>query len=362
MNWRPKKRTYELPDGRMRTVWIARYRDQHGRVRIAKPDWNGGKGTFALRRDAQRAIDEAIARPAPERASAVGVYLERWLADRPRSERTDRTNEGRIRAVLDVELEGLALRDWDMRGLRRRHRDELATRMLTQQRRAPGGARNILRALSAMFEDAITDDLAEVNPWQGAKIRDDDRRAVKRGRELRVWTFEQMHEFAAAAVRYESMIRTLSDCGLRIGELFALRRADLNDELLTISGTAWEGRVTASSAEKNHDREIPVPPGLMGLLRAMPPRIDTLWLFPTPSGKLWRYSNWHRKVWQPTIEAAGIDPTPHEFRHSFVTHLRAAGIDPADLADVAGHSVATATSRYTHPLRRSHDQIRGMVG
>lgn len=361
MSWRPKKRTYEL-DGRTRTVWIARYRDRHGKVRIAKPDWNGGKGTFALRREAQRAIDEAIAAPAPERASAVGGYLERWLDTRPRSERTDRTNEGRIRAVLDVELEGLALRDWDMRRLRPRHRDELATRMLRDQGRSPGGTRNILRALSAMFADAITDEMAELNPWQGAKIRDDDRRATKRARELRVWTFEQMHAFAAAAGRYEPMVRTLSDCGLRIGELFALRRADLSGDVVTVCGTAWEGRVTRSSAEKNHEREIPLSPGLLALLRAMPPRIDTPWLFPTERGKLWRYSNFHRQVWQPAIEAAGVDPTPHEFRHSFVTHLRAAGVDPADLADVTGHSVQTATTRYTHPLRRSHDQIRAMVG
>jgi hypothetical protein len=45
-----------------------------------------------------------------------------------------------------------------------------------------------------------------------------------------------------------------------------------------------------------------------------------------------------------------------------VTHLRAAGIDPADLADVAGHSLDTATARYTHALRRSHDQIRRVIG
>lgn len=34
---------------------------------------------------------------------------------------------------------------------------------------------------------------------------------------------------------------------------------------------------------------------------------------------------------------------------------RAAGIDPADLAEVAGHTVETATARYTQPLRRSDE-------
>ncbi len=358
MTWRPKKRI--TPAGK--TVWIARYKDHRGKVRIAKPAWNEGKGTFALRREAQRAIDEAVTQRIPERGATVAGYLDRWLATRPRSQRTDQTNEGRIRNVLALELDGLALGEWDLRELRRRHAAELVARMLVSQGRSPGGARDILRALSAMAEDAISDELADVNPWAGVKVRDDDRRAVKRARVLRVWSFEDLHAFAAAAGRYEAMVRTLADCGLRVGELFALERAGLDGDLLIVAGSAWEGRVVASSAEKNHDREIPIPPGALALLRAMPTRIDTPWLFPTPTGKLWRYSNWHRTVWQPACELAGIDPTPHECRHSWVTHLRAGGIDPADLADVAGHSVATATSRYTHPLRRSHNQIREMVG
>lgn len=358
MIWRPKKRI--MANGK--TVWIARYKDHHGKVRIAKPEWNGGNGTFALKREAQRAIDEAIAHRTPERASTVAGYLDRWLRDRPRSERTDRTNEGRIRNVLRLEVDGLELSEWDMRELRRRHRDQLVTRMLTDQGRSPGGVRNILRALSAMFEDAVTDELAEVNPWQGAKVRDDDRRAVKRPRKLRIFSFDQLHDFAAAAGAYEPMIRTLADCGLRVGELFALRREDLGSGLVTVNGSAWEGRVTGSTAEKNHDREVPVPPGCLALLRSMPTRIDTPWLFPTPRGKVWRYSNWHRTVWQPTIMAAGIDPTPHELRHSWVSHLRAAGIDAADLADVAGHGIDVATGRYTHALRVSFDQIREAIG
>ena len=42
MIWRAKKR--KLENGRV--VWVARYKDQRGKVRIAKPSWNGGKGTF----------------------------------------------------------------------------------------------------------------------------------------------------------------------------------------------------------------------------------------------------------------------------------------------------------------------------
>lgn len=52
----PYKRTY--PSGRV--VWVARYLDLDGKARYAKPAWHGRKSSFALRREAQWAIDEAL--------------------------------------------------------------------------------------------------------------------------------------------------------------------------------------------------------------------------------------------------------------------------------------------------------------
>ena len=98
------------------------------------------------------------------------------------------------------------------------------------------------------------------------------------------------------------------------------------------------------------------------MIRSAPTRIDTDLLFPTPRGALWRERNFYRDVWEPARRATGMDPTPHEFRHSYVSHLRAAGVDDADLARVAGHSVETMVSRYTHALSRTHERIRGVIG
>ena len=82
------------------------------------------------------------------------------------------------------------------------------------------------------------------------------------------------------------------------------------------------------------------------MLRAMPPRIDTPLLFPTPTGKVWRERNFRRDVWAPAQEATGLDCRPQEFRASWESIVRAEGVDPADLAKYAGHSIATANSRY----------------
>jgi integrase len=389
----PYKRTY--PDGRV--VWVARYLDLDAHQHYAKPLWNGSKATFTLKGDAQRAIDEALERlyqRSAEQPEQIGAYFETWTERHPRSERTNKTNTDRISYVLDVEIEGRPLRDWEFDELRRRQVLALVDYMLRTEGRAAQGVRGILSSFSAMAEDAIGDDAAEANAFMGLRLRRNDSRIKKPPRKPRIWSFEQMRAFAAggrpqiraATVRpsgeygkargarkpkephfysphdYEALLLTPGLTGLRLGEFLALRRTDLSGGLLTFRFSAHEGELVESSEQKNHEREVPVPPSLARAIEARPTRIDTDLLFPTPRGKLWRERNFYRDVWVPAQIATGLDPTPHEFRHSYVTHLRAAGIDDADLARVAGHTVETMIAVYTHALERSHDAIRQVIG
>lgn len=265
----------------------------------------------------------------------------------------------------------------------------LVDRMLREQGRAVKGVIGIRNTLSAMTEDAITDDVAEVNFAKGVTVRSNDPRVRKAPRTARIWTFDQMREFAAAgrpevrsrtlrpspnkqtgeplfysAINYEPMLATFALCNLRIGEVFALQRSELDLEgaLLHPTGNAYNGRITrGDTREKRHEREVPLPPSLVEILRGLPPRIDTTLLFPTPKGTVWHDSNFRRDVWAAAQIASGMDITPHECRHSYVTHLRAAGIDPADLAQVTGHDIDTATRVYTKPLGQSMDAIRAVI-
>jgi integrase len=160
------------------------------------------------------------------------------------------------------------------------------------------------------------------------------------------------------------MIRVLADCGPRIGELFALRRAalDLKGGWLHVKDTAWEGQIIASSREKQRDRLVPLPPGCVELLRAAPTRIDSEWLFPAPRGGLWWVNNFYRNVWKPAKEKTGIEGSPQDFRSSWESHLRAEGIDEADLANYAGHDLSTADAHHVRSLGRSADAVRRAIG
>jgi integrase len=232
-----------------------------------------------------------------------------------------------------------------------------------------------------MCEDATEDDATDHNPFKGLRLRRNDPRAQKASRAIRIWSFEEMRAFSVGGrpeVRartkrpgsercyppydYEALLLTLGLTGLRLGEVLALRRDDFDGQIISVTRTAHKGEIIGSSGQKNHEGKVPVPPSLITVIRNAPTRIDTDLLFPTPRGKLWRERNFYRDVWDPARAATGLDPTPHEFRHSYVSHLRAARIDDADLALVAGHNVETMLSRYTHALDRSHDAIRRVIG
>jgi integrase len=255
-----------------------------------------------------------------------------------------------------------------MRELRRRHALALVDHMLRIQGRATTGVVGILRSLSAMAEDAITDEVADLNPFKGVRVRANDPRAKKKRRPIRVFSFERMHAFAKAAGRYEAMVRVFTDTGMRLGEVLPLQRDDFDGETLKVRRTTFEGTILAGTktdhGEQGAGRTVPCPATLAWMIEAAIclNGEDCELLFPTPTGRLWRQRNFYRDVWKPTQEAAGIDMRPHECRHSYVTHLRAAGINDADLAEIAGHRVETMLARYTHPVGESFTAVREAIG
>lgn len=259
------------PSGDVR--WVARYTNRDGQRKKAgtfklkgpcrmpvEGYWSGSTWAGCC---AQHAIDAAYEResmPQPMRTDTLGGYAELWPQVHPRAKRTNDENAWRIGVVLAMEIEGLALRDFPMNGIRRRHTLAVQAELLKQGRTAEGAA-NILRAMSAMTNDAIDDEFCETNYWLRLGVRLNDPRVQKPPRPKRIWTMEQMHAFAAAAggvrdpdrdeptelerwraVYAEPMIRLMSDCGLRFGEVMAVERAGLRPGWLRVKTVAHEGR------------------------------------------------------------------------------------------------------------------------
>jgi site-specific recombinase XerD len=89
--------------------------------------------------------------------------------------------------------------------------------------------------------------------------------------------------------------------------------------------------------------------------------VDCELIFTTPRGRLWRERTFYRDVWKPTQDASKLNIRPYECRHSYITHLRAEGVEDAYLARIAGHSVLMMLARYTHSVGGSYPSVREAI-
>ncbi len=109
------------------------------------------------------------------------------------------------------------------------------------------------------------------------------------------------------------MFDVLAYTGVRIGELFGLRRrsVDLLHRRLVVSEAVGEdgGKQITGDTKAHQTRRIALPgfllDALAGHLAALSPDIDAL-LFPSRSGAPLRYNSWRKWVWNPAAVKAGL--------------------------------------------------------
>lgn len=420
----PEARTN--PSGRR--VWRARPRDADGNRVVL--------GTYARKGPCDRPGEDCCCQHALDvfyarRMGSVvpdtfGAYAEVWLERHPgRSARTEADYRSKLRVALRLKVDGAELREWRIGAFTTQQANSLRHEMLAAGW-SPGYAINVLRRLHTMCEDAMNDGRTAANPFHGATrrlqraVRDRPDEWVET--DAQVYALAVMHNFCAAAGGHEPMLRCLVDWGLRVGELFALKRVeqDIARGVWRVSGTAWDGKWSPSTREKRHDRSGPMTAETQAMLRALPPRLGVPWLFPTPGnvqtrkpridwpphaflasmveedgyaktarrlgvsdnalrkhlrnhapgvelaaptgGALWRYDNWRRDVWLPTCAAAGISPRPKDFRASLNQHLRESGVDREERAAFFGHDPDVNERSYTRSTLVNPDAIKALIG
>jgi integrase len=71
-------------------------------------------------------------------------------------------------------------------------------------------------------------------------------------------------------------------------------------------------------------------------------------VFQTSGGGVIRPNNWRRRVWKEAMERAKIvsPPTPHSGRRTTASLLSAAGVPPATVQAILGHSTLQQTGEY----------------
>jgi integrase len=98
---------------------------------------------------------------------------------------------------------------------------------------------------------------------------------------------------------------------------------------------------------RSGDHRVPLTPQMVSLLKALPRRLDTDLIFPSPSGKM--LSDMALNVLMRKMRASGdlwTEAVPHGFRSAFRVWAAEATAHPAELAElVLGHSVGSAVYR-----------------
>lgn len=132
------------------------------------------------------------------------------------------------------------------------------------------------------------------------------------------------------------ILELLYDSGIRRFELAQLKVADVNLE---------EGFICIRGKGRK-ERIVPLPEGMIHLLRNWVETLNSPWLFPSSKGKCItpRQVNNIVNKW---AKLAGVDVTPHQLRHSFCSHLFDNGAELKVIQDLAGHHSASTTQLYT---------------
>jgi integrase len=137
-----------------------------------------------------------------------------------------------------------------------------------------------------------------------------------------------------------SMVLLSLNTGVRRGELFALRWADVSFQrkILTIRGVTTKSRQT---------RHIPLNREALDVLHAWQqqgPEADVV--FPGKNGG--QFNN-TRKAWSGVLSAAGIVGFRwHDLRHTFASKLVMAGVPLNTVRELLGHTTPAMTLRYAH--------------
>ncbi len=335
----------KLPSGR----WQARYRGPDGLLRSAP-------STFTRKGDAARwlALTEAELLGGGWIDPDAGripftYYAAAWISERPGLRpKTIQLYRYLLRRHLAPCFAAQAVAGITEADVRRWRADLLTTGV------TPVTAAKAYRLLKAILATAADDGLIRRNPCRvkGA--------GTERSPERPVLTVAQVYALAEAVrPRYRALVLLACFCGLRWGELAALRSCDIDTDMATVRVarqlTEAAGQPPFFGPPKSGAgrRIVVIPPMILPdvcshLASYTPPELDAL-AFTSPGGKLLRHGNFRRGTWLPALAATGLAGIHfHDLRHAGNLLVAHAGANLRELMERMGHSSSRAALIYLH--------------
>jgi integrase len=208
--------------------------------------------------------------------------------------------------------------------------------------------------LRQVLGQAVDDDRIAKNP---CRIHHG---AVERHPEQRFASLSELYQLAAAVPdRYRALVLTAGLAGLRQGELFALRRRDV--DLLHASVSVRRKRLRLASGLVIEDdpksdagrRKVAIPRPLVAelehhLLTYVEAGADA-YVFTSPENQPLEASNFRTRIWHPAARSVGLSGLRfHDLRHTAGTLAARTGATTKELMARLGHSSPNAAMVYQH--------------
>lgn len=339
---RPKRTfgtTNKLPSGRYR----ARYVGPDG-ARHSAPstfDTKGDADTWLALRRAEVLKEEW--QPPVESGLTFGLYARRWIADRNLKPRTRELYENILARHLAT-FEDAPLRRITPQIVAKWHAD------LVTGPTAKAHAYSLLRTI---LNNAVTYDLITSNP---CRVRGAGN--AKRVHKVTPATLPEVAEIVNAMPdQYRTMTLLAAWCGLRYGELAALRRHDIDAAGATIHVRRAVVRVRGQMIEGTPKtdagiRDVSIPPHLwpavlQHLATHTAPGREGL-LFPSATGQHLPTVTLYKFFYRARAVASRPDLRWHDLRHTGAVLAASTGATLAELMARLGHSTPAAALRYQH--------------
>jgi integrase len=209
---------------------------------------------------------------------------------------------------------------------------------------SPASARKVYGVLSGMLNLAVRDKRLSVNAAKGVNLP----RVTKASH--RYLTHQQVAGLAEQMGERKGLIAlVLAYCGLRWGELAALRIADVDFLRRRLSVTRSvsdvNGALIWGPTKTYQHRSVPFPRFLAEpLARYCRGRDLTELLFPSRSGTALRVKNFRRDDFDEAATRAGLGGLhPHELRHTAASLAIASGANVKAVQTMLGHAQASMT-------------------
>lgn len=241
---------------------------------------------------------------------------------------------------------------------RSRHKDGSLYEERVQKPLGKGSVYAIYAALRALLNEGVELGLLVGNPAAklGRKLHlHPTKQHMKAKVEGRVLSREKLRHFLEYVRRHAGeaypLLLTLARCGLRIGELVALRLDDYEPEAhKLLIARKWNHKHKCLEAPKHGARRVDVSPQLAAVLNAHVAGLRKIvaltgvpktgeWLFPSEAGTMLDPRNVRRLLTQLATDAAlGRGLGPHDLRHTYGSQLTAQGVPPQYIQAQMGHA------------------------